>query len=732
LLILAEVHLRLSEYDIASKVLTQVSTIAIEQKLPHHQLMALVSLARLSAYLEEPDQAIYFFTEAEKLARSMGNVPNQMLARAYTSYISLYYKNDISDSNLTRIEQLYQLASRPPIDTLMFLVAGNLYGGALNRIRHDIPKAASVYRRTINLALYQGDLYRVGLVSNNLGEMWVNNGSFDEAEKTLLYSLDIARQVNSRLLKYNCFRLLSKCAESRGDYQLALQYFQSYNEVKEIVLNENLIRQTQQTYALYLLERKAREAERMASEKRLQDLTSEKELRNFRFFSILMVILAFALGYFLFWYKRQLNKTKRQTNVIEEQNKRLQALNRDLTGQRKSAEEARKEAEQAIQSKIDFLSIMSHEIRTPINAVIGTVQLLQEEKPAAHQVKSLEILQFSAENLLNLVNDILDYNRIEAGKVELEKQPFSIRLLLENIRNSLQFKADEKGLALVLKLDRHLPEAFLGDKLRLGQVFYNLVSNALKFTDKGTVEIEVRYSPDATRNIQALIRDTGIGINAENQEKIFDFFSQAEPGISRRFGGSGLGLTITKNLLQIMDSRIELESEPGKGSVFSFALSLQEINASFLPGSEILDPDQESDFSDTRMLFVEDVEYNRIIGERFFSKWSIPFDSASNSAEAVDLASRNFYDIILMDLQLPDRDGFETVQLIRKKGKNAHTPVLAMTASGYDEIAEKLRQSAIDGYVAKPFISQDLKNTLFTWIENGRKNRQARIQRKDL
>lgn len=722
ILALAEIYVRLSDYDVAYSLLTNASSIALDKNLPDQLSMSLISLGRLSSYLDDYTRAKSFYLDAYKLAEERGLYSHQLLANGYISYNNMYYLTDYSDSNFVRVKELYDQVSKPPIDTLMMTVATNLMAGAYNLVKQNPEKATFYYNQSIRLAEKTGDLYRVSLVSNNLAEMLIQAGKFNEAEKIMVSSLKVARQIDSKLLIYNCFRLLSICFESKRDYSTALRYFKSYGELKEEVLNENLIRKTQQSNSLYQLEKKAREAERITNDKALASIESEKSIRTYQAISAFIFLSLLSLGFFAFINRRQLHKFRKQNLIIEEQNKTLQSLNKDLIEQRVAAEKANKEAEMAIRSKIDFLSIMTHEIRTPINAVIGTVQLLQEDNPPVHQHRSLDILKFSSDNLLSLVNDILDYNKIEAGKIELENKPFSLRTLLQNIKNSLQFKADEKGLELKLRLDKDLPDAFIGDKLRIGQVYYNLISNALKFTEKGSVEIEVLYFPDQTGiNLYSNIRDTGIGIDPEKQETIFDFFSQAEPEISRKFGGSGLGLTITKNLLQLMDSRIELSSKPNEGSCFSFGIHMMETNSSFLEEPELQDSGEEIDFSNYSILFVEDVDFNRIVAERFLRKWNIQFDTANNSDQAVSLAAMNDYDLILMDLHLPDRDGFETVEIIRSQSTNKKTPVLAMTASGYYEIRDKLATHHIEGYISKPFVAQDLRNAIAEWITRKKK-----------
>lgn len=716
LLSLGECHIRLSDYDLASEDLTNASTLTIRENLPDQQAMALISLGRLSGYLDEFARAKAFYLDAEAFGIRQKNPAFTLLARAHRAYVNIYYLNEKSDSNYIMTKELYDFAKKnKQTDTMLRMSAANLFAGAEILVRKNPERAAKLYQEAIQLANGSGEQFRESLMSNNLAELYIRSNRFPEAEVLLNKTLTRLTKIRSRLLLYNCYRMLAICKEANGQYQEALGYFKLFQKIKEEVLNENLIRRTRQNYSLYLLERKAREAERISNEKALAQVELDQKIQRYGYVLWSILLTALGLTAFLIYSRKKLRQSQSQTQVIEEQNRSLQSLNLDLLDQRRKADEARKEAEAAIRSKIDFLSIISHEIRTPINTVLGSVQLLEEENPAPHQKKGLEILRFSAENLLNLVTDILDFNRIEAGKIELETQPFSLRNLLQDIRNSLHFQAQEKGIDLHLRIDKDLPAAFNGDRLRIGQVFYNLVSNAIKFTSKGYVEIEIRYFSRQKPSILAFVRDTGIGIEASRQEKIFEFFAQAEPGISRKFGGSGLGLTITKNLLQLMGSQIRLESKPGQGSSFSFGLHLPEADweATYNPGASV---EVSEELSGLRVLFVEDVEFNRIIAERFFRKWKILFHSAMDARQALQLAEANSYDLILMDLQLPDMDGYEATLKIRAMPRHVQTPVFAMSAYSREEVQSNLSRFQIDGLISKPFVASDLHACLLQWI----------------
>lgn len=717
ILALAEIHMRLSDYDICYSLLTNANSLSLENELPDQHLMALTSLAKVSAYLEEFDRAMGYLDDALQVAKSDEKKKQILFLVGLRAYMKMYYRKDYQEANFLDMLSLYEDSKGPSPDSLMLLSASNFLGGAYRFIKKDIEKSKFYYLESISIAKATGDKYRAAIAYNNMGDMLLGAGQIKEAENIFQISMALGRELNSKLILYNCFRLLSKVSEANGNFQLALEQYRNYEQLRQKVLNEDLIRKTREIHSLYQVERKARENDKILAEKKLAQKEAEKKISTYRGLAIVTAVVLTSFFFLFFLNRRSLNKSIRDKKIIEEQNQQLIFLNNDLINQRKSAEAANEEAALAVRSKIDFFSMMTHELRTPLNAVIGTVQLLQEENPPPHQKKSLEILQFSAENLLSLVNDILDFNRIEAGKVELESKPFSLRHLLKEIRNSLKLKADDKNIELRLRIDKDLPEAFMGDKLRLGQVFYNLVSNAIKFTNKGFVEIEVRYyteKPEA--NIFASVRDSGIGIAPESQKTIFEFFSQADSSIGRKFGGSGLGLTITKNLLSLMKTQIFLESKEGLGSTFYFHLSLLETNPAFLEKEPGEVSDWFENLEESKILFVEDVDFNRVVAERFFKKWNLRFDTAHTAAEAISMAKTQPYDLVLMDIQLPDMDGFAASAELRKSEFNTETPILAMTASPLSDIKEKMNLFGVQGYLPKPFVSQELKASIFHWL----------------
>lgn len=400
------------------------------------------------------------------------------------------------------------------------------------------------------------------------------------------------------------------------------------------------------------------------------------------------------------WYEKEdeIGGIVMFTEVITEQKDAKEALIR-----------AKEQAEQAAIAKSQFLSTMSHEIRTPMNAVIGYTHLLMQN-PRQDQVNRLKTLKFSAENLLVLINDILDFNKIEAGMIEFEDVDFSVKELVSNIKEAMMQKVREKNIQLRLLIDEGLPDAVIGDPVRLGQIITNLVSNAIKFTSEGKVVISAiqSYQDSEKTGIQFDVMDTGIGIPEDKHQYIFERFTQASSDTTRKYGGTGLGLTITRRLLELQGSSITLKSKPGEGSVFSFELFFRNSSRK-LQKSEIVTGFKES-LKGIRMLIAEDNLINVLLAQEFLSQWDVECDVAENGLLALELIQTNDYDLVLMDLQMPEMDGYETTKRVRELNddKYKQLPIIALTASAMLNIKDKAFMVGMNDYISKPFNPDEL------------------------
>ncbi|MBB1489197.1 ATP-binding protein [Oceanospirillum sediminis] len=387
-------------------------------------------------------------------------------------------------------------------------------------------------------------------------------------------------------------------------------------------------------------------------------------------------------------------------------------------------EDALEMAEQANQHKSRFLANVSHEIRTPMNAILGLTDLVLQTQLHHTQKDYLEKVRLSADNLLHLINDILDFSKIESGHMKIEQIDFNLDDVLTQVYHLNHQKASEKQLSFTVSRAADLPEWLNGDPLRFHQILVNLVSNAIKFTSEGQIRLDINllgYS-DNKYMLEVRVTDTGPGIPADRQKKLFNAFTQADDSTTRHFGGTGLGLSICKQLCGLMRGSIAIDSTPGEGSTFTVRLPFMEADhipektpCNTLP-EPLLSDTHKSDFSSARVLLVEDNPVNTLVATAMLEQFNIVPDTAENGQEALEMLTQHQYDLILMDVQMPVMDGYTATRKIRQQYSPEQLPVIALTANAIDGDREKSLSEGMNDYLSKPFKADDLIRIMSKWL----------------
>lgn len=418
------------------------------------------------------------------------------------------------------------------------------------------------------------------------------------------------------------------------------------------------------------------------------NITAQKDKHFNQLINLLSISLVAILSLLsLALYKN--NKIEYKSNML------LQEKNKEL-------EEEKERTEKAIKAKSDFLATISHELRTPLNAINIISEILMNENPKESQVENLVSLKISANHLMNLINDVLQINKMESPNFKTEEIEFSIQKKIENIEKSLSEIAKQNNVKSLMNIDESIPKIVIGDPVKLTQILINLISNAIKFSNNGTVTTNVQLlektSQDITVNFEVI--DTGIGIPKEHQEIIFDDFTQGSPQIGRQFGGTGLGLAIVKKLLEHLGSTIQLESEENVGSKFYFKLT-------FKTDKNHIESDKEVDYSllnNKRILLVEDNNITQLVTQKLIEKHNANCTIASTGKEAIQMCQQHSFDLIIMDINLPDINGDRVSKEIRQFNKR--TPILGFTAIHSDDFIEHLTAKGMNDYITKPIDSK--------------------------
>jgi signal transduction histidine kinase/CheY-like chemotaxis protein len=639
-------------------------------------LLALIHVDLDKVYQAEP----YLDVNDQKMTLHE-YIDGRVMSNALKSVLLVEKKQYLEASQLIRQASAMISSKKTELKAIL-----SFYEGLVHYNRQDYDKSLAIFEKLMPVGIPYEAEYMNTRILLFLASIYDAKGMHKKSIVNAKNALSKAQNNDFPKLLIKAYDILNKTSGKIGDFNNAYNYLVNFNKVKERLSklekkwDEEEVGTNQQiqfqTRVLAQMTAEASELEKRVSMSKLTSVLSSALL-------IIISLLTISL------YRN--NQIKFKTNDL------LLKKNMEL-------ETAKEEAERAMQAKAQFLSTVSHELRTPLYAVTGLTHLLLEENPSESQKEHLKSLKFSGEYLLNFINDILQINKIEAKKLSVQKVPLNIRKVLEDVVDSLYQTAKENKNVIKLEIDEKIPQGLIGDPLKLSQILINLIGNASKFTKKGEIIVvaEVIDSDVDDVSIQFKVKDNGIGISKEMQATIFESFAQGSVQINRKYGGTGLGLTIVKSLLSLFDSEIKLESEIGKGSCFMFDITFDKVTAveePSLPETKI-DVDDEF-FENLHLLLVEDNKINQVITKKMLAKKGMTCDIANDGYEAIEHAKKPIYNAILMDIHMPGISGLKATQEIRKFNKKV--PIIALTAISLDESTEDFFAAGCNDLITKPF-----------------------------
>ncbi|UJH69246.1 response regulator [Allomuricauda sp. SCSIO 65647] len=633
----ALLYLDREDSETASFYLARASILLKDLAYPHGEAVHKFINAILLYKSENNFQAINMLEEARELSNDRNLLNNILLVEAYI-FMNID-KLDDAEKNYNAL-----LVNSDEKERAFLATKANLGLSRLNRQLEKPEESVKHAEAALELAEKNG-FFKEMLLAN----VWLTTlyEQLDRYRESLEHNRNVA-QIKDSLFTIDKIELEAKTADN-------IRFNHMSDEISKLTENNEKLSQS----------------------------ANRSEITAILTSAFLVIISLLAISLF------RNNQIKLKTNDL------LHTKNKEL-------ELARDSAISAMKAKTNFLSTVTHELRTPLYAVTGLTHLLLEENPAQHQKEHLKSLKFSGDYLLNFINDILQINKIDADKVEPLSVEFKLKKVLTDVIDSLQQNAKEKKTKINLHYDQQIPQNLLGDPMKISQIFMNLIGNALKFTKDGQVDVIAKLLKRDHDDIRLYfeVKDNGIGISEEQQKTIFDSFEQGSIQINREYGGTGLGLTIVKSLLGLFGSKIELESDLGKGSSFFFELELKTEDKAVAEVSFELNL-EEFDFKGLHVLVVEDNKINQVITKKMLNKKEITCDIANNGNEAIDLAKANRYDAILMDIHMPGISGEEATRQIRKFDKEI--PIIALTAISLDDSLDSFYAAGCNDVVTKPF-----------------------------
>jgi len=666
-----------SKLDLALVTLNKAQTIAEKNNDKKSSIDSYHKLALLYLKLNKEETAEIFWDRSKTFLEDI-EYPYGDAIFKYIEAKMLYRKGNNFQA-LSMLEEAKQLSNDRNFFNSILLLEGDIYVGL---------EKYEVASKNYNSLIINTDLYEKEYLSTRahlgMSMLLFQTNLFEESAQHGEDALKLATENGFYREVKAANEQLILAYEKEGTFEKAVQNYKNLAGIKDSIFNIDKIKtevKTAEKIQFDFMDDTISRQDKQIEE--LTDETNRSEIVVILVSAFLIIISLLAVSLY------RNNQIKLKTNDL------LQTKNSELKA-------ARDSAVSAMEAKTNFLSTVSHELRTPLYAVTGLTHLLLEENPSKGQQEHLKALKFSGDYLLNFINDILQINKIDADKLEPLNVDFNLKRTLKEVIDSLQQSAKANSTKIILNYDDSIPGHLMSDPIKLSQIFMNLVGNALKFTKEGEVTVIAKMlkKDDEDVTLYFEVADTGIGISKEKQESIFEGFEQGSIQINREYGGTGLGLTIVKSLLGLFDSKIQLVSEPGKGSSFFFELHLKSKDT-LVDDIPFEITQQDFEFKGLHLMIVEDNKINQVITKKMLTKKDITSDIASNGLDAVEMAKTNTYDAILMDIHMPGISGEEATIRIREFDQT--TPIIALTAISLDDSLESFYAAGCNDVVTKPF-----------------------------
>lgn len=653
--------------------------------------------------------ALNYYTRALDISTKINDLTSK--ASALTSIGNIYWYDNENNEALSYYEQALSITGEKDYK-------GEHAGGILNNIGNvhrklgDLNKAIGFYTQALNISQGIGDQNQIAITYKNIGIAKKELKQYSEAIRYLTESKNLAANIRLLKIQRETLEQLSFTYTLLADYKKALEYYMEYSSLNDSLFNE----ETSNKISLLNLKHNLIEQENQKTIIQKDTVIKDSKERNLRNIMIFLTLLATGIT-LLFWkrYRLKLKKNEELQKLNIELEKRVEERTKLLRIENEQRRIAQEQAELANDTKNRFLATISHEVRTPINAIIGFCDLAMMPDMDNEYQLNLKRVKDSSEHLLAMIKDVLDYSQIESGKMELKNAPFDLFKLITSVVNAYYLDASSKNIKLTCTIDEKIPRSIIGDQDALRQVLYNLIGNAIKFTDKGFVEVSVKFiekeSVSEKINLRFSVKDTGIGISKLKQKLIFMDFTQLDNTASRKYGGVGLGLTISKFFVEKMGGKISVQSDKGAGSEFTFNISL----SADLEKSEAKVKKAATKKKKLHLLVAEDNPLNCHVISAFLKRLGHTSEIVSNGKYALEILSKKDFDAVLMDIEMPEMDGIQATEAIRQGLENVRNPkisIIALTAHALKDYEEKSLKAGMDGYLTKPIDLEKLSLVL--------------------